>query len=106
MSVDNLIKDPNSMDVSSADIHKFVECVDVHLLTSTFNPLEKQVEDTMGSRFMFKIEDTVVGDTAFSRLHVQVFIFNPEDTKPTTVTSCVLPCWEYSCLKIRFNQRR
>jgi preprotein translocase subunit SecB len=81
MKVDDLIKDPNSMDVSPFEIHNLVQCVDVHLLTSTFNPLENQVDDTMGLRLIFKIEGTVDGQTAFSRLHVQVFIFNPEDTK-------------------------
>ena len=77
MSTDDLALDPNALDVTEPESHYIVQCSEVRLLQSILKPVDFAKEKNELSRFIFKIEASVEGDTVFSCLDVQVIAINP-----------------------------
>jgi preprotein translocase subunit SecB len=81
MSENDLTQDPQAVDVSHSDTHYQVQCAEVRLVTSSLRPLTESVQ-LDASRFAFKIEAYVQGNTALSYLHVQVIAIEEGDEQP------------------------
>ena len=71
MSENDLAQDPRAVEVSHPDTHYQVQCAEVRLVSSRLKPLPESA-DLEASRFVFKIEAYIQGNTALSHLHVQV----------------------------------
>jgi preprotein translocase subunit SecB len=72
MNEKTLVDDPKAVDVSGSEGHYEVQCTDVRLLSSQLRPIKLKEDDERLSRFRFKIDGGVEGNSAYSSLNVQV----------------------------------
>jgi preprotein translocase subunit SecB len=79
MNANGLAKDPNAVDVSQPETHFQVQCSDIRLISSLLQPVELQEEDHEPSRFVFKIDGSIEGKTAYSTLDVEVVSINDDE---------------------------
>lgn len=77
MIENDLAQDPKAVEVSHPDTHYQVQCAEVRLVSSVLKPLQESA-DLEGSRFVFKVEAYIQGNTALSHLHVQVISLEDE----------------------------
>lgn len=74
-----LSSESKAMDVTSPETHYQVQCAEVRLLSSQLKPLKPGKSEKAASHFAFKIQVTIKGSAAHSRLAVHVIAVDEDE---------------------------